>query len=195
MNDSIASSVSAGAVDVRGASMSIDDLFREHASRVYRMVASLVGPGAADADVQDLAQEVFLAAHRSLDRFRGDSKVETWLYGIATRIVLMHLRSWRRHRRLVQAIEREPLPLPKSSVEEASVHRDELRRVWRALMKITAEKRMVFVLSEIEEMSGKEIAAILEINEATVRTRLFHARKELIGLLEKEAKRDGLRSK
>lgn len=169
----------------RRASLRFDDVFREHASRVHRMVASLLGPGARDADIQDLTQEVFISVHRSLDRFRGESKVETWLYGIASKVVLMHLRSWRRHRRLVNALEAEPIVAKGPNIEQESAQRQEVLRVWRCLMKIAPEKRVVFVLFEVEGLSGKEIAETLGISEATVRTRLFHARRELIERCEK----------
>jgi RNA polymerase sigma-70 factor (ECF subfamily) len=185
----LASSVAEEVVSARPTTLSIDAVFRRHAGDVYRMVASLLGAGASDADIQDLTQEVFLQVHRSLDRFRGESKLETWLYAIATRVVLMHLRSWRRHRRLVKALEDEPTIRRFGDLERATVERAELLRVWRCLMKIGAEKRMVYVLFEVEGLSGREIAEILAINEATVRTRLFHARKELGRLLERSKER------
>ncbi len=56
-------------------------------------------------------------------------------------------------------------------------------------MKIRAEKRIVYLLFEVEGLSGKEIGDILDLNEATVRTRLFHARKELVRLLERSKER------
>jgi RNA polymerase sigma-70 factor (ECF subfamily) len=177
-------------VSSRPAILSIDAVFRRHAGDVYRMVASLLGAGASDADIQDLTQEVFLQVHRSLDRFRGESKLETWLYGIASRVVLTQLRSWRRHRRLVKALEDEPTIRRSNDLERSTHERAELLRVWRCLMKISAEKRIAYVLFEVEGLSGKEIAEILEINEATVRTRLFHARKELVRLLERSKERD-----
>ncbi len=168
-----------------GSTMTIDQLVRQHGARVYRMVASLLGPGASDADVQDIAQDVFLGAHRALPRFRGDSKVETWLYGIASRTVLMHLRSWRRRRRLKQAVEAEPIVERSADLERTVAERAELVRVWRCLLQIPAKKRVVYVLYEVEGLTGKEIADALEINEATVRTRLYHARKELMALYAK----------
>lgn len=169
----------------RKVSLRFDDVFREHGARVHRMVASLLGPGASDADIQDLTQEVFFTVHKSLERFRGESKVETWLYGIASNTVLMFLRSWRRHRRLVNAIEAEPVFSKLPDTEHATLQKDQVLRVWRCLMKVAPEKRIVFVLYEIEGFSGKEIAETLGINEATVRSRLFHARRELIARCDK----------
>lgn len=158
----------------------VDRLFRQYAPDVHRMVASLMGAGASDADIQDLTQQVFLAAYRAAPRFRGDSQPKTWLYGIASKTVLMHLRSRRRHKRLVEALETEPQMQTGPDLERAVETREALRAVWRCLMQIPAQKRIVYVLFEVEGLSGKEIADILEVNEATVRTRLYHARQELL---------------
>lgn len=162
----------------RGAAF-VDGLFRAHANDVYRMVASLLGAGASDADIQDLTQQVFLAAYRSHSRFRGECKPQTWLYGIASNTVLTYLRSRRRHKRLVEALELEPNQRFSANLEDNVAKRQELQHVWRCLMKINPKKRIVYVLYEVEGLSGKEIADALKINEATVRTRLHHARKEL----------------
>ena len=189
MSRSLVSSVSDEAVHTQEATPSIDVVFRQHAGDVFRMVSSLLGAGASDADIQDLTQEVFLQAHRSLSRFRRESKLETWLYGIASRVVLTQLRSWRRHRRLVKALEDEPKSGNAQDLERSTLERAEFLRVWRCLMRIRAEKRMVYLLFEVEGLSGREIADVLDLNEATVRTRLFHARRELVRLLERSKER------
>lgn len=162
--------------------LTVDALFRAHVEDVHRIVARLLGPGASRADVEDLTQQVFLAAHRALPEFRGDSKPSTWLYGIATRIVLTYLRSRRRHRRLVERLESElaaPRPVHEDSAEDQLDRRARLRSVWACLMRINPKKRIVFMLHEVEGLPGKEIAEALDIKEATVWTRLHHARREL----------------
>jgi RNA polymerase sigma-70 factor (ECF subfamily) len=164
--------------------LTIEHLFRSHADQVFRIVTSLLGPGASRADAQDLTQQVFLAAHRALPTFRGESAPLTWLYGIASRLVLMHLRSWGRQRRLRAALELEPMQ-PRD-LESSLIARDQLRRVWRALMRISPKKRVVYVMIEIEGMSGKEVAEVLKVPEATVRTRLLHARLDLAKALKRE---------
>jgi RNA polymerase sigma-70 factor (ECF subfamily) len=164
--------------------LTIERLFTRHVDQVFRIVASLLGPGASRADVQDLVQQVFLAAHRALPRFRGESAPLTWLYGIASRIVLMHLRSWGRQRRLRLALEIEPVR--EANLEDTVIQRDELRRVWRALMRIPPKMRIVYVMYEIEGLSGKEIADALDVPEATVRTRLLHGRRALAKALKRE---------
>src|SRR5688572_9335750 len=61
----------------------VEGLFRSHFADVYRVVGRMLGPSAPRSDIEDLTQQVFLAAHRGWDRFRGESKPSTWLYGIA----------------------------------------------------------------------------------------------------------------
>jgi RNA polymerase sigma-70 factor (ECF subfamily) len=158
----------------------VDQLFRNHFDDVYRAVAHMLGPSASDADLEDLTQQVFVAAHRSLPRFRGESKPTTWLYGIAYRTVLVFLRSRRRRNRLLSALAHEPAPQkdPQRQVEQ----RQTLHQLWTLLMRIKPKKRLVFVLYEVEGLSGPEIAAALDIPENTVWTRLHHARRELVRL-------------
>jgi RNA polymerase sigma-70 factor, ECF subfamily len=164
----------------------LEVLFRRHAGDVHRLVSRLLGPGASRADADDLAQQVFLAAHRALPKFRGDSKPSTWLYGIATRTVYKELRSRGRHRRMVATIEAIGRALPQHASGDAELEtRLDLVRAWRCLLELDAKKRIVFVLHEMEGMSGHEIARVLDIPEGTVHTRLYHARRELLALLER----------
>lgn len=164
-------------------------LLSRHFRDVYRIVARLLGPGAPEADVEDVAQQVFLAAHRAWPRFRGESQVSTWLYGIATRVVLTQLRSFRRQRRLQAAVELEPVYSEVRRPDQRYEDREELQRIWWCLLKIKPKKRVVYLLHEVEEKSAEEIGALLEIPIGTVWTRLHHARRELEQLLEKSARR------
>jgi RNA polymerase sigma-70 factor (ECF subfamily) len=162
----------------------LDALFREHADRVHRLVARLLGPGASQADIEDLVQQAFLAAHRALPQFRGESKASTWLFGITARTVYRELRGRTRHRRMVSALEAVVLATPEAPSTESQVQsRRDLAKVWRVLMEIAPKKRVVLILHEFEGLSGKEIAAALEIKEPTVFTRLYHARRELFARL------------
>ncbi len=167
----------------------LEDLFTSHAADVYRTVARLLGPSAAAADIEDLVQEVFIAALRGLARFRGDSKPSTWLYGIACRIVLTHLRARGRLRRFLSAFDARPRPESVPSPQARLEVRDELREVWRALAEVPPKKRIVYVLHELEGVSGPDIARALEIPEATVWTRLHHARKALMEQLGRPTRR------
>lgn len=169
------------------APLTLEALFRDHFDEVHRRVARLLGPGAPLADVEDVTQQVFLAAHRALPHFRGESKPSTWLCGIAARTVMTEVRGWRRRRRLVAALEREPSPVADpGDLDEAVARQEELRRVWRCLMKMSAKKRVVYLLHEVEGLEGAQIAEALGIPVATVWTRLHHARRELLRRLGRE---------
>lgn len=163
-----------------------ETLFRRHVGDVCRIVTRLLGPGASEADVDDIVQQVFIQADRALPKFRGESKVTTWLYGIATRVVLHNLRGRRRYRAMIDRFESSMNDRPAHDPESALADRDAVRKVWGALLHIEPKKRIVFVLYEIEGMTAPEIAETVGISEAAVRTRLRRARGELVKRLEKK---------
>lgn len=178
------------AIASAGVELTIEAVFRAHCDDVYRMVGRLLGPGASTADIEDLTQLVFIAVQRSLPNFRGESKLSTWIYGVATRVVMSQLRGWRRNRRLIGALEALPPDSYDDNPERSFAHREELIAVWRCLLKIKPKKRVVYVMHEIEGLSGPEIAEILSIPVATVWTRLHHARRELLSSLERARVRE-----
>ena len=108
---------------------------------------------------------------------------------IASNVVMNNLRSWRRHRRLVAALELE-ISEPNPSPEREAEAKQQLAQVWRALMRLSPKKRVVYVLHIVEGRSGEEIAAMLNIPVATVWTRLHHARKALDAALERERRKE-----
>ncbi len=168
--------------------LTLEVLFARHAHDVGRLVTRLLGPGASRADAEDLTQQIFLAAHRALPTFRGDSKPSTWLYGIATRLVYREIRGWMRRRRMIATLESilAVKPAAHEPHDRAVEQRQELARVWRHLLEIGAKKRLVLILHDVEGLSGREIAEALQIKEPTVHTRLYHARRELMARLEGE---------
>jgi RNA polymerase sigma-70 factor (ECF subfamily) len=164
-------------------------LFERHESAVRAYVGRL---GVAPSDADDLVQATFLEVVRAADRFdptygspnaRGDAAAATrsWLFGIATWMVRRHQRSLRRRAaRLLSwaslaANQTAPAQTPYEIVDaERSVD-----RLMRALERLSAPKREVFVLVTMEGMSGEDVARTLGIPVNTVWTRLHHARLEL----------------
>jgi RNA polymerase sigma-70 factor (ECF subfamily) len=169
-----------GVIDGVEVTLTVEDLFRRHVDDVCRIASRLLGPRATEADVDDIVQHVFLAIHRALPRFRGDSEVRTWIYGITARVVLQHLRTNKRYRAMIERFEAASMIAPSSArIDETVEQRQALERIYGALSKMKAEKRVVFVLSEIEGWSAPEIGAALELGEEAVRSRLRRAREEL----------------
>lgn len=172
----------------------LEAIFRAHFDDVYRIVRHLLGPSAPRADVDDVAQLVFIAVQKALPSFRGESKTSTWIYGIASRVVLSQLRSWRRQYRLKKALEEEHARLaPIKTPEQAIAQRQEALVVWSCLLRVSPKKRVVYVLHELEQLSGPEIAEMLGVPEGTVWTRLHHARRELSRQLDKLKMREARR--
>jgi RNA polymerase sigma-70 factor (ECF subfamily) len=155
-------------------------LFDRFNRDVHRFVARSVRD---DATVDDLVQTTFLEAHRSAPRFRGDSAVKTWLFGIAVNLVRHHARGERRRRDASAALGAQPVAEAPSPSEAASV---EQQRRWlaAAVDKLSPALREVYILCVIEELPGKEAAVALGIREASLWRRLTDARTALRAALE-----------
>ncbi|HEY5926171.1 MAG TPA: RNA polymerase sigma factor [Kofleriaceae bacterium] len=173
----------AGAVPV----LDIDALYGEHAGFLSRVLIRLVGDG---AHVDDLVQETFLIAHRKRASFDGRSAPRTWLYGIATNLAFRHRRTRGRFARMLGLYADEPTPSAMSPDRDL----ERARAAWlvrTTLDRLPFKQREVFVLYELEEIEGAQIAQLLEIPLNTVWTRLHHARKRFQELIRKHANREG----
>jgi RNA polymerase sigma-70 factor (ECF subfamily) len=135
------------------------------------------------ADAEDLLQEIFLAAHRKLDTFRGESALGTWLYRLATNLCLDHLRSRSgRSRQVTDALDDEAGLMDTSSVTlaEQTVTRMDLER---ALARLPEGCRAAFVLHDIEGLEHREVAEVLGVAEGTSKSQVHKARLKLRVLL------------
>jgi RNA polymerase sigma-70 factor (ECF subfamily) len=142
----------------------------EHCSdRVYALMVRIVGR----QDAEDLTQQVFLQMFRKLDQFSGGSKLETWLYRLATNEALQHLR--RKKRRSVQPLVTEP----STSDPNRLIESEKVQMLEVALSRIDPELRAMLSLKEEQNLSYREIADSIGIPEGTVGSRLNRARKEL----------------
>lgn len=169
-----------------GDEAAVRGLFREHASRIHRTVARILG--ASDPDVEDVVQQVFLASLEGADRFDGRSKVSTWLVGIATRRALDQARHrWRRNR-WHRIGERVGLGRP---AERPDIRRSALDQAEVALAELTPEQRTVFVLHEVEGYTLKEISEMTSTGISTLHARLKAARKRLDAVIEAWQDADG----
>lgn len=149
---------------------------------VRRVVVRLAGP---DADVEDLVHDVFEVALRRIDSFEGRSAPRTWLYGIAVRVVAR----WRRRQRLRRFFALDDALEPADATTPADLFelREKAELVYRILDGMADKKRTVFILHEIEGLSGEAIAEVLGCPLKTVWTRLFHARRAFSRGLEADA--------
>jgi RNA polymerase sigma-70 factor (ECF subfamily) len=151
--------------------------------RVFGVALRMLG---SRAEAEEIAQEVFLRAHRALGEFRGEARLSTWLYAIASRLCLNRLASPdRRVARGDDALADVPAPLPDAA---AAVERAELDAALRqAIAELPEERRIVLVLRDLEGLSYEEIAEALALELNTVRSRLHRARQQLREKLERFA--------
>ncbi len=162
---------------------------RQTAANLYRVM------GRAD-EVDDLLQDVFVIAFRSLPKFRAEARLSTWLYRISVNVALGRIRQKGRRPAHVLA-EPEVLDAAREADGESPptpaaqlMQKDAQRQVYRVLERLTAKKRIVLFLHEIEGRELKEIAYLLETNPVTIRTRLYYARREFYKLLASDLNSD-----
>ncbi len=154
-------------------SAEISELFTAHASFARRLLKRF---GVADADVPDACQDVFLVVHRKLPAFDGRAAHRTWIFGICARVAADYRkRAHRRYERLGDANAREAA----EHVAGVQPDRDLVRRAQRALAELDDDKRRVFVLHELEQLTMPEVAAMLGCPLKTAFSRFYSARKAL----------------
>ena len=148
-------------------------LVRAHQADVYRLALHLVrDPETAE----DVTQEAFLLAYRSLGRFRGQSKFSTWLYRITRNCAVDAIRRRERRRRL----ERQSAP-------ETFVPDPSLRAALAAAIdRLPPDLREAFVVIEVFGLPYAEAARVLGVLPGTLKSRMHRSRKLLIGWLQEE---------
>ncbi len=142
---------------------------------VFALLSRILGHG---AHVEDLAQETFLRAFRAFPGFDLDAaaKPSTWIVTIATRLAL----DARKRGKLDTVPIEAAVEAATGSTPETEHHRRSLRTaIAQAAAALPEEQRVVFVLAELHGLAMAEIATIVEVPEATIRTRLFRARTKM----------------
>jgi RNA polymerase sigma-70 factor (ECF subfamily) len=152
------------------------ELYEYHFDFVWRTVRLL---GTAAENTDDAVQDVFLVAHRRLGDFEARASARTWLFAIALRVVSDHRRSRKRRLRLLERM-RDVDHMSGESPLDAAVSAQTRQQLMAALDSLPEEQRVVFALTELEEMSAPEIAAALQVNLNTVYTRLRSARRHVL---------------
>ena len=162
-----------------GDRLAMQVLFARHHVRVYRFVLRLVRN---EATAEDLISDVFLDVWRQAGRFEGRSAVTTWLLSIARFKALSALR-----RRPEEELDEETAAAiedPADDPEVALEKKDKSAILRKCLTALSAEHREIIDLVYYHEKSVEEVAEIVGIPEATVKTRMFYARKKLAEILK-----------
>ncbi|MBX3233267.1 MAG: sigma-70 family RNA polymerase sigma factor [Labilithrix sp.] len=149
-----------------------DDVYRDHFAFVWRSAKRL---GVRDGSLDDVVQEVFVIVHRRLDEFEGRSSLRTWLFGITLRVARDHRRSLAR-KSPAGSVDPDSLrattPGPSESMERAEA----IALLHALLDELDDDKREVFVMAQLEQMTMPDIASTLGLNVNTAYARLRAAR-------------------
>ncbi len=149
-------------------------LYDKHFPDVERLVSSL---GIVDSEADDICQEIFVIIYKNLARFRGEARLSTWIYLLATREAIRFARRRRLVRGLTELFARDKQHIPRTDWSESEADRRHYLR--QLLDRLAPERRLALVLYEIEGVPVSEIARISDCAENTVWTRLHRARTEL----------------
>jgi RNA polymerase sigma-70 factor (ECF subfamily) len=167
------------------------ELFENNYNRVFSAAIRMLGN---KEDAADLAQEAFLKAYQNLKSFKGNSSFYTWVYRILFNASIDLRRKSSRKNEISSAEEylfegegSDPLSAPFHSQQlptDEKVYSQELKKIIGAsLSMLSAPHRQIIVSREVDGMSYDEIAKILNCSVGTVMSRLFHARKNLVNIL------------
>jgi RNA polymerase sigma-70 factor, ECF subfamily len=168
----------------RGERAAVAEVYDGHQGALRAFARKLTG----DAHVaEDLVHDVFVALPSAVKRFREDAALRTFLISIAVNHARKHVRAASRRRSAMERYAREPEGGGIGGSPEGDAARKQLAgALSRALDKLPLDQRVAFVLCEVEQRTSREAAEVVDAPEETVRTRLFHARKKLRAILEKE---------
>jgi RNA polymerase sigma-70 factor (ECF subfamily) len=163
------------------------EMVDEYGDRVFNLTYRMLG---SREEAEDLAQEVFITVFKSIDTFRGDSKLSTWLYRITANHCKNRIKYLaRRHDRGKAELDERaeggadgpslaaprPSPRPDLQLEGAEME----RVLQEAIADLEEEQRILVILRDVEDLSYEEICAITELPEGTVKSRLHRARLAL----------------
>jgi RNA polymerase sigma-70 factor, ECF subfamily len=160
-------------------------LFYNYKERVFRLVYRLIG-GRGRADIEDAIQQTFIGLFKSLDSFRGEASLDTWVYRICVKVCTSAIRrTYSKGFLLINPIEdpdshgADHRARPDSVYENFEIG----RRIHEALQALRPERRIAFVLTEIEGKSLEEAAGIVGRPVGTIKSRVFRARNDLAKIL------------
>ncbi len=177
----------------RGDAAAFEVLVAERSGEIYGLLYRLTENS---EDARDLTQETFLRAFQSMEHFRGDADLRTWIYRIAINQARNRWRWWRRRRRdstvsLDSTDERGSKPLTGTlpadrgnTPEQETLAHERERVLTGALLTLGRAYREAVILRDIEGLSYEEVAATLRISVGTVKSRLARGRSELRRKLE-----------
>ncbi len=170
-----------------GDTNAFEELVLRYESTVYNLALRMVSNR---EDAADMTQEAFIKAYSSLPSFRGDSKFSSWLYRIASNVCLDFLRSKSRRPQSSLTAESDDdgdvqleIPDPAAGPEEQLMKKLSMQSLSEGLKLLPDNQRQILTMRELGGMSYADIGAALSLEEGTVKSRIFRARKKLCTFL------------
>ncbi len=163
-----------------------DEIYQEYFAFVWRSLRRL---GVQPAALDDASQDVFLVVHKRLPEFEGRSSLKTWLFGIALHVARRQARNAARHPSH-ELPDPEPASPTASTPQDEAARREAIALLYTILDELDAEKRAVFVMAELEQMTAPEISEALSAPMNTVYSRLRAARREFEAALQRRQARE-----
>lgn len=170
-----------------GDANAFEELVLKYEKTVYNLALRMVGDR---DDASDMTQEAFIKAYGSLSSFRGDSKFSVWIYRITTNVCLDFLRSKSRKQQVSLTVSDDDdedaqldIPDPKADPEQQLMQKMSMQSVEEGLKTLPDKQRQILVMRELGGMSYAEIGKALSLEEGTVKSRIFRARKRLCTFL------------
>ncbi len=171
-------------------------LLDEYQGKVFNTCLSFV-PNMEDAE--DIAQEVFVEIYSSIKKFKGDSKLSTWIYRISVNKSLEFIRKKSTKKRFgfMQSITGGEMPVDKSSYFAEFNHpgiqlenKEKSELLFSAINKLPEAQKVVFTLHKVDGMSYKEVSEVTEKSVSSIESLLFRAKKNLQKILTEYYKND-----
>jgi len=156
-----------------GSTEAFEVLVHRYRDRVFRVALRMVGDRAS---AEDVAQDALVSAWRALPSFKGEAQFSTWLHRIVLNSALNHVTRRRQHTELTGQEPIDPADQPEQAVE--SRHREKALRA--AISELPFDQRAPLVMHQFEGYTYEQTAEILQVNEATVRGRIYRARRALV---------------
>lgn len=162
----------------------LEELMAQYETKVFGLALQMTGNR---QDAEEILQDVFLTVFLKIDGFRGDAKLSSWIYRVATNTALMKIRRRSKFQEIPLEEELGPKMTEEGMIAEPAIdwsrlpdeelaRKELLQRIDGALAQLPPDYRSVFVLRDIEELSAEETSQILEISTAALKSRLHRAR-------------------
>ncbi len=151
-----------------------DEIVEQYSDFVYNVAFRMMGK---PEDAEDVAQDAFLSAYRAFERFRGESRVTTWLYRITVNAALMKLRKEKKARTLTRTGLEDVDLADWTDVSDRFASNSELgQKLMDGIAMLPDDLKAAVVLRDIEELSNAEASDVLEISVASLKSRLHRGR-------------------